>query len=375
MAETLFEETRRYILDRMRATLREGGRKLPTEKELAKEVLASYATIRLVMTGLENEGFIRKIRGSGTYLQPEAEELLESASMPRLRLFTSPIAGVPDSDYAACLVAELTKCAKEKHYRVVHKQVPSHDVFLAELAKEADLCDPVVYLPPTEAFTLRQLGELGRFDRRPLVVIDCEFGNINVNNITTDNRKGGMLAARALLDCGCRNLVLIQCEPPLRQSLQRIQGFCEIAELAGAAVETWDCGVGPNDNRMEFTRRKVLACLRAGCRPDGIFAISDSGAIATAETLSRFGFEPGRDVALVGFDGLPATRKHVPSLGSIAQPIAGICDEVFELLAHWRPGMHIQKLLAPKLQPGETLASNRTCRPGLTLMKRETILA
>ena len=41
MAETLFEESRRYILGKMRGILREGGRKLPTDRELAGEMFAS----------------------------------------------------------------------------------------------------------------------------------------------------------------------------------------------------------------------------------------------------------------------------------------------------------------------------------------------
>ena len=76
---------------------------MPTEKELAAEVLASYATVRLVMKELEQEGFVRRIRGSGTYLEPQAETLLEEAAWPRLRLFTSPVGGKPDDDYAAWL--------------------------------------------------------------------------------------------------------------------------------------------------------------------------------------------------------------------------------------------------------------------------------
>lgn len=95
MGDSLFAETRGYILDRMRRRLAEGSRKMPTEKELAAEVLASYATVRLVMKELEQEGFVRRIRGSGTYLEPQAETLLAEAAWPRLRLFTSPVGGKP----------------------------------------------------------------------------------------------------------------------------------------------------------------------------------------------------------------------------------------------------------------------------------------
>ena len=355
MAETLFEESRRYILGKMRGILREGGRKLPTDRELAGEMFASYATIRLVMGELEREGFIRRIRGSGTYLEPGAAELLERAFLPVVRLFTSPVNGTADNDYAAYLVDELTRQAAGKRFRIEHRQVATHNAFLAELDKEADSRVPVVYLPPTAPFTMQQLGRLGRFDHIPLVVIDCELGNINVNNITTDNRKGGMLAARTLLAGGCRKLALLLCEPPLRQISQRVQGFTEIAELSGAEVEIWDCQVRGDDERTALAHRKTLAALRAGHRPDGIFAVSDSGAVSAAEAIRPSGFELGRDIALIGFDGLPATRTHKPSLGSIAQPVAEIGEEVFSLLGTWQQGTHVQKLLSPRFQSGASV--------------------
>ncbi len=362
MAESLFNETRRYLLEKMYGIWREGGRKLPTEKELTKEVLASYGTIRLVMTSLESEGFIRKIRGSGTYLEAGAGKLLEAALRTRLRLFTSPLSGNADTGYADYLVAELTRQAHERQYRVETHQVMTHDEFLAGLSREAESRDPVIYLPPTEAFTMLQLGKLGRFDKLPLVVIDCELGDINVTNITTDNRKGGMLAARALLDNGCRRLALLQCEPNLRQIRQRIQGFTEIAELSGISVDIWDCKVGVNDDRGRAAYRQTCARLRSGRPPDGLFAISDFGALHAMKALREAGLSPGEDIALIGFDGLPAGRKHTPTLGSVAQPVAEIGCEVFALLDAWRPGVHIHKLLAPKLQTGATL-SNKEMSP------------
>mgnify|MGYP000251366044 CR=1 FL=1 len=104
---TLFAETRNYMLKKIAELLAAGEKKLPTERELAEEVVASYATVRLVMKQLETEGFIRRIRGSGTYLEPEAEALLRQSSMRRLWYFRSGItaagcgvksAGVPPNE-------------------------------------------------------------------------------------------------------------------------------------------------------------------------------------------------------------------------------------------------------------------------------------
>ena len=355
MGDTLFTETRTYILDRMRKLLAAGIRKMPTEKALASEVLASYATVRLVMKELEREGFIRRIRGSGTYLEPQAATLLEEAAWPRLRLFSSPTTGNRETNYADWLVDEIKREARRARRRVIHTQVRTHDEFLAGLASPAEPGDAVVYLPPTEAFTMRQLGELGRHDELPLIVIDCELGNINISNITSDNRGGGMLAARALLEGGCRSLAVLLCEPMLRQSSQRLQGFREIAELSGIVPETIDCEVGTEDDRDALSYNKMLAVLRAGKRPDGIFAVSDSGALAACRAIRDFGLEPGRDIAIVGFDGLPAGRKNNPPLATIAQPIEAISREIFQMLGHWRKGNHEQRLLSPEYRPGATL--------------------
>ena len=71
--ESLFDETRAYVTGRIASLLEAGENKLPTDHELAAEITASYATLRLVMKELEQQGFIRRIRGSGTYLTAQAE--------------------------------------------------------------------------------------------------------------------------------------------------------------------------------------------------------------------------------------------------------------------------------------------------------------
>ena len=164
-----------------------------------------------------------------------------------------------------------------------------------------------------------------------------------------------MIAARALLESGCRDLAVLLCEPMLRQSAQRLQGFLEIAELSGLEPAVIDCEVRVEDDRAGLAYAKMLAVLKSGRRPDGVFAISDCGALAAAEAIREFGIEPGRDIALIGFDGLAAGRRNDPPLTSVAQPVGEICREVFRVLQGWKAGNHEQRLLSPVLQPGGTL--------------------
>lgn len=352
---TLSAETRNYILKRISELLAAGERKLPTERELAAEVVASYATVRLVMKQLETEGFIRKIRGSGTYLEPAAGELLRQSAMRRLWYFCSPNASQPERDYGSWLEAEVRRTAAMRNWNLREVVVYSHDEFLSELSSRLEPDDAVLYLPPTEPFSVRQLGELSRYGNLPLVVIDLEFGDVSIANVTSDNRRGGMLAARQLLKQGCRNPLVLLNEPHLKQLRSRLQGFCEITEIAGVTPEILDCGVGVNDDREEFAYRTLLGRLRRGAPPDAVFAISDSGAFGAFRAMRECGLEPGREIGLIGFDGLPAGRKMVPSLATIAQPVAGICRTAFDILEKWVPGRHPQYLLSPEFLPGDTL--------------------
>ena len=85
MYTSLSEEARNYILELIRQYLADGVKKLPTEREIASQLIASYATVRLVTRQLEAEGIIRKIRGSGTYITDEAAQII--ADQQRKRIF------------------------------------------------------------------------------------------------------------------------------------------------------------------------------------------------------------------------------------------------------------------------------------------------
>lgn len=352
---TLFAETRNYMLKKIAELLAAGEKKLPTERELAEEVVASYATVRLVMKQLETEGFIRRIRGSGTYLELEAEALLRQSSMRRLWYFRSPDADQPERDYGSWMRGEIRRSAAERNWNLMEEVVFTHDEFLTGLSQRLKPGDAVLYLPPTEPISVRQLGELSRYDSFPLVVLDLEFGDVSIANVTSDNRRGGMLAARQLLKNGSRTPLVLLCEPHLKQLRSRLQGFCEITEIAGITPELLDCGVSVNDDREEFAYRTLLGRLKRGSLPDAVFAISDSGAFGALRAMRECGLEPGRDVGLIGFDGVSAGRKMTPSLATIAQPVAGICRTAFDILEKWVPGRRPQYQLSPEFCPGETL--------------------
>ena len=58
------EQLRSSILDGRRAA----GERLPSEPDLARELGVSRSTLRDALRALEDEGLVRRVHGSGTYV-------------------------------------------------------------------------------------------------------------------------------------------------------------------------------------------------------------------------------------------------------------------------------------------------------------------
>ena len=331
-----------------------GEKKLPSDHELATEITASYATLRLVMKELEQQGYIRRIRGSGTYLTPETRSLLAEAQQRKLYIYAPCFPDSSKRDYGVLLLEALRKQADVNNWKSTISPVRNHREFIEHLEREAHWTDAVIYLPPTEPFSLNVLGKLAQFDAKPLVVLDCELSNIAIDNITTDNRRGGMLAASHLLTKGHRNIAILLCEPPLPQSRARIQGFTDTLESWGIQAEIIDCRVQTEDSREFLTFQTLLKRLKQPYNFTAIFAISDSGAFGALQAFEDLNLVVGRDISLIGFDGISARLPLSPRITSIVQPIDEICQTAVRWLDE-PPHSHLKRQLSPVLYSGETV--------------------
>ncbi|MBQ8755614.1 MAG: substrate-binding domain-containing protein [Lentisphaeria bacterium] len=355
MQSNLSEDARNFLLELIRQEIARGNNKLPTEREIAAQHIASYGTIRLVTAELEKEGFIRKIRGSGTYITPQAAELLEQLNWRELWFFRSPISEKPDCSYSSWLTAEIRKVAAERQWKLHEITVTAHERFFEELKQVTSPGDAILYLPPIEPFSVHILGEFARYDLRPLIVIDCEFGDISISNVTTDNRFGGMLAARQLLEHGYRELGIVLSEPHMKQQRSRLQGFRELAEIAGASVEVIDARISYRDDRADQCEKVLSERISRGKLPEALFVTSDAGANGVLRALEKRGIVPGKDIALISFDGVQYGSTLNPSLATIVQPVKEIARTVFDMFETWEPGLHPQRQLYPYFRPGGTL--------------------
>jgi DNA-binding LacI/PurR family transcriptional regulator len=135
--------------------------------------------------------------------------------------------------------------------------------------------------------------------------------------IGSDNRAGGRLAAQHLVARGRRRLAFLgdpsDHYPEFRD---RFRGLVEALQEAGRSAEVPAAPAMSSEADGEAAMERVLA---VGAAPDAVFAASDLIALGALRALARARLRVPQDVALVGFDDIPAASTASPPLTTVAQ--------------------------------------------------------
>ncbi len=154
---------------------------------------------------------------------------------------------------------------------------------------------------------------------RPLIFLNFR-GETGLHcTVDMDNRAGGRLAARHLVDTGRRRLVLVAGPMALQPVAERVAGFTDAAREAGLDVVVEHA---PELDRSQgyAAGLRLLPRVEAG-EVDGIFAVADLVAAGVAQALassSRIAIP--RDVGIVGYDDNRAAWDSPLPLTTIRQP-------------------------------------------------------
>ena len=149
--------------------------------------------------------------------------------------------------------------------------------------------------------------------------------------IGSDNEQGGFAATEHLLRCGRRAIAFLgTAQPAYPEFLDRWRGYCRALRAAGLGADDRLCvGAGPNE---EAGRTAVAELLRRGVEFDAIFAASDLAAIGAIHALQRLGRSVPGEIAVVGFDDIPAASLSSPPLTTVRQDARRAGETVIEAL-------------------------------------------
>lgn len=182
-----------------------------------------------------------------------------------------------------------------------------------------------------------------------------DMGNIGVT-IGSDNLGAGRMAGQHLLGLGRRRIAFLgQADEHYPEFADRYRGLCEALGAQGLPVDPLLQRDVVNLEDMGHAAMREL--LDEGVAFDAVFAASDLIAIGAMRALTEAGRSIPRDVAVIGFDDLPAASMTNPPLTTVMQDLKSA-------------GAVLVETLAQQIENGE--APSRTL-PARLVVRRSTV--
>jgi len=170
----------------------------------------------------------------------------------------------------------------------------------------------------------------------PFVGVDVRVGGRRNAFVGSDHREGMLLALAHLHELGHRRIAHVAGAHNTVAGADRIAAFEHETRRLG--LDLPDGYVREADFSSAGGYQAASALLALDERPTAIVAASDLMALAALQAIRDAGLEPGRDVAVIGFDDIEAAALAHPPLTTIRQDRERLgivaAERALELIEH-----------------------------------------
>lgn len=175
----------------------------------------------------------------------------------------------------------------------------------------------------------------------PLITVERYVEN-GTAAVECDNTEGGRLAAKHLIEKGCKNLLHISgVSETAMPADDRKTGFVAVCEQEGINHKEIATNLFQYDN-LEY-RDFLEEIISENSDVDGIFASSDLIAAQLLQVCAKLGKKVPEDLRLVGFDDVNISSLTAPTITTIHQPIKEMAEAAIELLINAAEGKTVAK--------------------------------
>jgi DNA-binding LacI/PurR family transcriptional regulator len=176
------------------------------------------------------------------------------------------------------------------------------------------------------------LAEIQRAVEDGLAVVLVHSPMASVPTVCADNRQGGRLAARHILDLGHRRIGIISALPLDEGMADREGGFLDVLRESGMAVDRSAVPSMYGNHQIEGGRQATTELLEHAPELTAIFVLNDLMALGALEAVRASGRRIPEDLSIIAFDDIPFAALANPPLTTVAQPIRQLGEQAADLL-------------------------------------------
>jgi LacI family transcriptional regulator len=154
----------------------------------------------------------------------------------------------------------------------------------------------------------------------PVVLLNRHVDGAQVDRVISDNRAGGQLAARFLVETGHRRIALIAGPSNTSTSRDRELGLRETLEELGLPLQERYRRAGDYSHQSGY--QWCIDLLRVEPRPTVIVCGNDVIAFGALDAAKRLNIRVPEELSILGFDDIEMASWEVFSLTTIRQQLA-----------------------------------------------------
>ena len=296
----------------------------PTMKDVAREAGVSLGTVSKVINGIPvGDQYRRKVEAATKKLGYQVNNYARGLKTNKTNCVALVMPSLRHPFFAA-LTDELTNCLMRIGYRSLlmttnYDSTAEKHCFTLAQQNKIDGIIALSYSPDLEVD-----------DSVPVVTIDRHF-SAGIPCVSSDNYRGGELAAQKLMELGCKNLLFFRIGPDIYGEVEKrgpgFESACRMAKVPYQSLFLSD-----DDTEAPFFQFLEEHIQGGKLEFDGIFCNSDGLAVRVCEFLRKQGIRIPEDVQIIGYDGIIdfATRRYICS--TIVQPVAEMAETAVRFL-------------------------------------------
>ncbi len=171
-----------------------------------------------------------------------------------------------------------------------------------------------------------------------------------------DDKLGGYLATRHLLDLGHRRIAIIAGPGYASSSRGRVEGYRQA--MAEAGVKPDRAWVAESTFGIDSGADAAERLMKLTPAPTAIFAVNDNTAIGALSALAKLGLSVPNGVSLVGYNDIPIVSRLPTALTTVRVPFDQIAAAALDLLTHGSASDEDRiRVATPSLIPRASTAS------------------
>jgi len=327
------------------------GQKVQSESSLMDEYKCSRITAKRALDELENEGLIKRRRGSGSYVN-DITERTKIGNDKNISMILPP--GYLAGNLIVYFYGASSVLAEHGFTLSIASVDPSDSTTDCDLIKRmiSNGYSGIIYYPEHDNMNTDYLVVLS-MNGFPIVTIDKLIEGAPISSVVADNFYGTHLVTKLLLDKGHKKIAFVSNTDINRTSTSknRFFGYANALKKRGINLMMENIINGyeqvlQNDHPDVYERVFQLLPLRNGqydffveiiesFRANGITAIvnsSDVVAMYMMKTCEYMGLSLPDDMSLVGFDDHILLRRMGLSITTIRQDLHTMGQKAAELL-------------------------------------------